>query len=106
MALLCLTAAQILDNRCPQVPFGFTEGLGKPERVGIAGVCGGFGCGFYLTRQGAFFWSKRHNRYNDLKSIFELWQLTLFGQARHPKTLEEVFLLGNKRSIGRTCRRP
>lgn len=30
--LQILTAAQILDNRRPQVPFGFTEGLKKAER--------------------------------------------------------------------------
>lgn len=30
--LQILTAAQILDNRRPQVPFGFTEGFKKAER--------------------------------------------------------------------------
>ena len=30
--LQILTAAQILDNRRPQVPFGFTEGYKKAER--------------------------------------------------------------------------
>ena len=30
--LQILTAAQILDNRRPQVPFGFTEGFRKAER--------------------------------------------------------------------------
>jgi site-specific DNA-methyltransferase (adenine-specific) len=30
--LQILTAAQILDNRRPQVPFGFTEGFKKTGR--------------------------------------------------------------------------
>jgi site-specific DNA-methyltransferase (adenine-specific) len=30
--LQVLTAEQILDNRRPQVPFGFTEGFRKAER--------------------------------------------------------------------------